>query len=157
MGTIPNKITGGCHCGAIRYEASTPPVTGSLCHCRDCQRSSGSAFEALAMFPQSEFRIIRGEPRRYISKLIMEKYFCSNCGSQLTDRYLVPVSAELQPHMVWVHIGTLDNPEIATIEDHYGVESQLSWVHFDDGLPRVRCDEDPDLVAAFAAAQAGAG
>jgi len=84
----------------------------------------------------------------------MEKYFCPNCGSQLTDRYLVPVSAELQPYMVWVHIGTLDDPECVTIEDHYGVESQLSWVHFDDGLPRVRCDEDSDLAAAFAAAQA---
>ncbi len=86
----------------------------------------------------------------------MEKYFCPHCGSQLTARYMVPVSAELQPHMVWVYIGTLDDPEIAPIEDHYGVESQLSWVHFDDGLPRARCDEDSELVAALEAAQADA-
>ena len=85
----------------------------------------------------------------------MEKYFCPQCGSQLTDRYLVAVSAELQPDMVWVHIGTLDDPETARIEYHYGVESQLSWVHFDDGLPRQRCDEDSDLAKAFAAAGIG--
>ncbi len=60
----------------------------------------------------------------------------------------------MQPDMVWVHIGTLDDPEIVTIEDHYGVESQLSWARFDDGLPRVRCDEDPGLAAAIAAVQA---
>ena len=57
--------------------------------------------------------------------------------------------------MVWVHIGTLDEPEAAPIDSHYGVESQLSWVHFDDDLPRARCDEDPDLAAAFAAASEG--
>ena len=108
------------------------------------------------MFPQTAFRFIKGEPKRYISRRIMEKYFCPHCGSQLTDRYLVPVSAEYHPDMVWVHIGTLDDPEIAPIEDHYGVESQLSWVKFDDGLPRARCDEDPVLVAAFAAAQTNA-
>lgn len=154
MSTKPIKVTGGCLCGAIRYESSEPPSTGGLCHCRYCQRSTGSAFEALAMFPQTAFRFIKGNPKRYRSSSIMEKYFCPDCGSQLTDRYLVPVSTSLQPDMVWVHIGTLDDPEAAPIETHYGVESQLSWVQFDDGLPRVRCDEDLDLAAAFAAAQA---
>ncbi len=86
----------------------------------------------------------------------MEKHFCPHCGSQLTARYMVAVSEELQPHMVWVYIGTLDDPEIVSFEDHYGVESQLSWAHFDDGLPRARCDEDAELVAALAAAQANA-
>jgi hypothetical protein len=56
---------------------------------------------------------------------------------------------------LWVHIGTLDEPEIGPIESHYGVESQLSWLHFDDGLPRARCDEDPELAAAFAAGELG--
>ena len=107
------------------------------------------------MFPQTVFRFTKGEPKRYRSSSIMEKCFCPHCGSTLTDRYLVPVSTSLHPDMVWVHIGTLDEPEVAPINDHYGVESQLSWVHFDDGLPRVRCDEDPKLAAAFAAAETG--
>ncbi len=152
--TLP--ITGGCLCGAVRYEISEPSSTASICHCRDCQRSTGSAFAPVAEFPQASFRFIQGEPKRYKSRMVMEKYFCPHCGSQLTARYMVPVSIELQPHMVWVYIGTLDDPEIASIDDHYGVESQLSWVHFDDGLPRARCDEDSKLVAALAAAQANA-
>ncbi len=150
---MPDKtmpITGGCLCGAVRYEVSEPPRSGGLCHCRDCQRASGSAFEALAGFSRAAFRFTKGEPMKYISSSIMEKTFCSHCGSPFTDRYLVPVSTEYHPDMVWVHIGTLDDPEAAPIEDHYGVESQLSWVHFDDGLPRVRCDEDRELQAAFA-------
>jgi hypothetical protein len=73
----------------------------------------------------------------------------------LTDRYLVQKSAKSNPDRVCVHIGTLDKPEAVSIASHYGVESQLPWVHFDDGLPRSRCDEDPELAAAFAAAEAG--
>ena len=56
--------------------------------------------------------------------------------------------------MVRVLIGTLDGPEAVSIEWHYGIESQLPWLHFDDGLPRARCDEDPDMAAAFAVAEA---
>ena len=56
--------------------------------------------------------------------------------------------------MVRVLIGTLDGPEAVSIEWHYGIESQLPLLHFDDGLPRARCDEDPDMAAAFAVAEA---
>jgi len=152
MSTNPSKITGGCHCGAIRYETSSPPATGLLCHCRDCQRSTGSAFEALARFPQDEFLFIKGKPKLYQPSTIMEKGFCPNCGSQLYDRYIIRLSEDFREDMMWVHIGTLDDPEIAPIEMHTGVESQLSWIHFDDGLPRERCDDNPDLAAAFSEA-----
>jgi len=145
-------IAGGCLCGALRYEASEFPSHVGLCHCRVCQRTSGNAFEALAKFPRTAFRFTKGEAKRYRPSSIMEKCFCQDCGSTLTDRYLVPVSAGLNLDSLWVHIGTLDEPEIGPIESHYGVESQLSWLHFDDGLPRARCDEDPELAAAFAAA-----
>ncbi len=57
--------------------------------------------------------------------------------------------------MIWIQIGTLDHPEAVSIGSHTGVESQLPWVHFDDGLPRTRCDEVPVLAAAVAAAEAG--
>jgi len=82
----------------------------------------------------------------------MEKGFCSNCGSLLFDRYLVRTPG-FNPDMVFVQVGTLDHPETVSIEFHYGVESQLPWVHFADDLPRTRCDEDPELVVAFEAAE----
>ena len=151
--TMP--ITGGCLCGAVRYEANEPPSKGVICHCRMCQRTTGSAFEAITRFPQTAFRFTKGEPKRYRSSLIMEKCFCPHCGTTLTDQYVVRKSAISNPDNVIVHIGTLDKPEAVSIASHYGVESQLPWVHFDDGLPRARCDEDPELAAARAAAEAG--
>ncbi len=155
MGDKPETITGGCMCGAVRYEANEPPIEAGTCHCRMCQRATGSAFWAGAAFPRSAFRFTKGEPKRYQSSSIAERSFCPDCGSPVVSRYLVPVRTSMHPDMVWVHIGTLDKPEAASIDSHYGVESQLPWVHFDDGLPRTRCDEDPELAAAFAAAEAG--
>ncbi len=151
--TMP--ITGGCLCGAVRYEANDPPSKGVICHCRMCQRTTGSAFEAITRFPQTAFRFTKGEPKRYRSSPIMEKCFCPHCGSTLTDQYIVRKSAISNPDNVIVHIGTLDKPEAVSIALHFGVESQLPWAHFDDGLPRARCDEDPELAAARAAAEAG--
>ena len=149
-------ITGGCLCGAIRYEASEPPSSGAICHCRVCQKTTGSAFHAMAMFPRTAFRFIKGNPKRYRSSSIMEKRFCPRCGSTLTDQYLVRFSTSFNPDIMCVYVGTLDRPEVMPLaKRHFGVESQLSWVHFNDGLPRVRCDEDPELAAAFAAAEAG--
>ena len=154
MSEIQTPITGGCLCGAIRYELSEPPVEAVICHCRTCQKSTGSAFEVGAMFFQSAFRLTRGEPKLYRSSSIMDKGFCSNCCTLLFDKYLVRVPG-FDPDTVYVQVGTLDHPEAVSIEFHYGVESQLPWVHFDDDLPRMRCDEDPELAVAFEAAEAG--
>ncbi len=155
MSDITLPVTGGCLCGAIRYESSEPPTDGSLCHCRVCQKTTGSAFAPVTAFPLTAFRFTKGKPKLYKSSSIMEKSFCSDCGSPLIAKYLVTISEELHSDSAWVHIGTLDEPEIAPINDHYGVESQLSWARFNDGLPRMRCDKDPEMVAARVAAEAG--
>ncbi len=147
-----NKITGGCYCGAIRYECDQPPVEPGVCHCRECQRWTGSAFLAVAGFPLSGFRYTKGSPKLNQTSLIVERYFCADCGSSLHCRYLVSLSEDdiaENPDYVLVSVGTLDNPEIALMEYHYGVESQLSWVHFDDELPRTRSEEDPGLIRAL--------
>ena len=154
MSEIQLPITGGCLCGAIRYELSEPPIEVGICHCRTCQKSSGSAFETGAEFLRSAFRFTKGEPKLYRSSSIMDKGFCSNCSSLLFDQYLVRAPGS-NPDTIWIQVGTLDHPEAVSIEFHYGVESQLPWVHFDDDLPRTRCDEDPGLAATFEAAEAG--
>ena len=153
--TLP--ITGGCLCGAIRYELSELPIETGTCHCRDCQKSTGSAFMVMARFSRAALRYIKGEPKLYRSSSIKDKGFCSNCGSLLFDRYLVENSETpgRRPDMVWIQIGTLDHPEASSVDWHYGVESQLPWVNFDDGLPQRRCDKDPGMAADFAAAEAG--
>jgi len=153
-----NKITGGCYCGEIRYESDEPPVEAGICHCRACQRWTGSAFLAVAGFPLTGFRYTKGSPKLNQSSSILERWFCPDCGSSLHARYLVNISddyiAENQDHVL-ISIGTLDNPEAVELEYHYGVESQLSWVHFDDDLERIRSDEDPHLKNALSMAKNG--
>ena len=153
MSISSKTITGGCLCGAIRYESSEGPIDAGICHCRTCQKSTGSAFMVIVGFNWSTLRFTGDEPRRYKSSAIMEKGFCPTCGSLLFDQYLVR-TARSDPDMVWIQLGTLDRPEEVAINWHSGVESQLPWAHIDDGLPRNRCDEDPGLAAAFAAAEA---
>jgi hypothetical protein len=83
---MTQKLTGGCACGSIRYEGEADPVAMFNCHCRDCQRASGSAYAAIIGVPKAEVRIV-GELRYYrltaISGMGIERGFCPNCGSQV--------------------------------------------------------------------------
>ena len=56
--------TGGCLCGRVRYESGGEPQFSLQCHCRDCQRASGSGYVAAVRVPSAAFRITRGEPKR---------------------------------------------------------------------------------------------
>ena len=91
MNTKTEKITGGCFCGAVRYESSEPPYSASYCHCRMCQKLNGSTFVVAATFRKDTFRFTRGEPKLYKSSDIAERGFCANCGSRLIYR---PFNAE---------------------------------------------------------------
>ena len=141
--TMP--ITGGCMCGAVRYEATEPPQEVAYCQYRMCQRCAANLLYSYAEFRSPAFRITRGEPKFYKSSALVERGFCANCGTQVCDRYLKGVD-----HM-FATIGSLDHPEDWPPSIHYGVESQIPWLTIDDGLPRKRTEEDPEYVAAKAA------
>ena len=144
--TMP--ITGGCMCGAIRYEATVPPHEVGYCHCRMCQKVMGNLFASYAAFPSEAFRVTQGEPKFYKSSAWIERVFCGNCGTQVFDRYL-------RGHDVTnATIGSLDHPEDWPPTLHCGVESQVPWLTIDDDLPRIRTEDDPDFVATMAAAEA---
>ena len=145
-------ITGGCLCGRVRYELSGPPLDMGTCHCRNCQRWSGSSFHCGVAFALTDLRFTQNQPVWYKSSSIMERGFCPGCGSPLVFRYLVSIENPLtaNPGTVWISVGSLDEPEIRSPDWHFGVEGQLSWVKFDDGLPRTRCDESLGLTKAYA-------
>ena len=130
MNTKSDKVTGGCLCGAIRYEAEQAPFDTVYCHCRMCQKGLGSLFGAAAVFKHAHFCFVSGEPAWYRSSNSVTRGFCGQCGSpiawQRDDRdYLV----------IW--IGTLDQPEKCKPKAHTWTESKIPWVDIHSDLPEV--------------------
>jgi hypothetical protein len=76
-------ITGGCQCGAVRYELSAPPDRVSICHCRDCQLSAGAPMVAWAVMPAGNLRITQDEPAVFNSSGDALRRFCRVCGTGL--------------------------------------------------------------------------
>ena len=147
--TMPS--TGGCMCGAVRYEATEPPQEVGYCHCRMCQKWTGNLFFPGAGFRSAAFRFTQGEPKFYQSSVWLERGFCANCGTPVCDRFLKGVDR------VYATIGSLDHPEDWPPRAHWGVESQVPWLTIDDDLPRMRTEEDPEFIAVKAAVEQGEG
>ena len=145
-------ITGGCLCGAVRFEATEPPTWVAHCHCRMCQKGYGHPSGIFVGFKGAQkgaFRFTKGMPTYYQSSAWFERGFCSNCGSPLGMR---------SPQGHAVMIGTLDHPEEwPPNAAHTGIESQIPWNVSHDDLPRTRTEEDPDIIAAKEAAERRAG
>ncbi|HEY7608805.1 MAG TPA: GFA family protein [Alphaproteobacteria bacterium] len=124
-------ITGGCLCGAVRYEVDADRLEhASYCHCTMCRRASGSAFGVSARAPAAKLRWTGREPKCYRSSKIAVRAFCPDCGSPIYFQY------DARPHYYAVAVGSLDDPGAVKPELHYGIESHIPWVNIDDGLPR---------------------
>jgi len=128
------KLTGGCQCGAVRYEWSEPPRYASVCHCRMCQKASGQPFMALTGGKLENLRWTRGQPSVFKSSDEGERGFCSACGTPLT--YRLEASGRIS-----VTIASLDDPEAMRPTRQYGIESKLSWTDAIAGLPAQRTED----------------
>jgi len=106
MNTIP--FTGGCACGAIRYECTAEPVLMLHCHCRDCQRSSGGPFSSFVVVPKEAFQLSQGTLRSHASPSEMggetHRGFCPDCGSPIESR------PDTIPHLIAIRTASLDDP-----------------------------------------------
>ena len=120
-------ITGGCHCGAITYEAELDPAKVVICHCQDCQRLSGSAFRSVAMVPDRAFTLRTGQPREYIKTAASGnkrvQAFCPTCGSGLWA-----TSPGAGPKVYGLRAGSID--QRADLAPHMQVwaEHRLPWL-----------------------------
>ena len=81
------KVTGGCHCGAITYEAVVDPDRVSICHCTDCQALTGSAYRVSVPTPVEAFVLRTGTPKIYVKTgetgAKRAQAFCPDCGSPM--------------------------------------------------------------------------
>jgi len=142
-------VTGGCLCGEIRYEATGEELGSGYCHCRMCQRSTGSPATVGTGFRKDSFRVTQGDPKTYVSSLIAERTFCPTCGSSL---WMSWPHAETRGQWVFVHTASLDEPENFAPSSHLGIESQMTWHDIHDDFPRARCEDSPEIVEAWESA-----
>ena len=102
-------IAGGCLCGAVRYQVEGEPVWAVLCHCRDCQRSSGTGHVPVMGMPKSSFTV-SGQTTTYTARgssgLGSVRHFCPTCGSLLFG------TTAVAPDAVSIYVGTLDDPSV---------------------------------------------
>ena len=123
-------LTGGCHCGALRYEARGEPFEPALCHCVDCRRVSGAPALAWFTVRAADFAYTRGAPARYASSTRAAREFCGLCGAQITF-----AQQELAGAQIDVTTASLDHPEAVPPAQHIFVHSRLAWMRGLDTLP----------------------
>jgi hypothetical protein len=127
-------LTGGCACGAVRYEVTEALVRASYCHCKRCQRRTGTAASAQAHPAPGTFRILAGQDRLRMWKPPArsgEKWFCGDCGSAMFG------SNPSHPESIGIRMGTFDHdpgirPTVRQFVAYAAVWEPLP----DDGLPR---------------------
>jgi hypothetical protein len=119
--------TGGCSCGAVRYEVRGEPVKVGLCHCTDCRKETGSMFLPYADWWLKDFSVT-GEYRTYEGRS-----FCPNCGTRLF--HLGDGGAE-------ICMGSLDEAPTDLVPTREGwIKRREPWLHPVDGAGQHR--EDP--------------
>jgi hypothetical protein len=115
--------TGGCLCGAVRFEARGAPKWTAYCHCNSCRKHSGAPVSAFAGFERSEVRFTLGMPSAFASSPGVKRGFCAACGSTLTyegDRW---------PSEIHFHVGAFDAPQDFAPQGHAFAEERVSWLH----------------------------
>ncbi len=128
-GEIPSWTTGGCLCGAVRYEVHGPLRPVVNCHCSQCRRTSGHFVAATAVRLEAFTLTNSEELRWYRSSEAARRGFCGNCGSSL---FWEPTSGEKMVIMA----GTLDSPTGLRTAAHVFVGDAGDYYEIDDDLPR---------------------
>ena len=121
------KLTGGCHCGRIEYEAEIDPDDVIVCHCTDCQRLSGSAYRTVAFTAPDGLSFTKGHPTIYVkiaeSGRQRQQSFCPTCGSPI---FSAPVGDG--PKVYGVRVGTLHARADLVPKKQYYCDSRLDWL-----------------------------
>jgi hypothetical protein len=123
-------MTGGCQCGAVRYEVAGEPLAIYVCHCRECRKQSASAFGISVIVPAARFTVVQGEvgtwSRPTDSGRTLDCMFCRACGSRLW--HATPGEAEIS-----VKGGSLDEPVDLTGAVHIWTARKLPGVVIPEG------------------------
>ena len=130
---MTDQLEGACSCGAMRYRLAGAPMFVHCCHCRDCQRQTGSAFAINALIETDRIEMISGQPAPIAvptdSGRPHDIHRCPACQTAMWSDYgrrLV---------LRFVRVGTLDEPAALPPDVHIYTRSKLSWVELPKAVP----------------------
>jgi hypothetical protein len=118
-------FSGGCTCGAVRFQVNAMPLLVYACHCLECQRWSGSAFSMSMPVKADSFSLTRGAPQPYrrtgASGVESTYWFCGNCGGRAYGQ------RDIRPDIIVVRAGTLDDTSWLRPIAHVYLRSAQAW------------------------------
>lgn len=127
MTDLNYPLAGGCDCRHLRYQLESPPLFVHCCHCRWCQRESGSAFALNAMIESEHVSLLNGIPEMVDTPSASGKgqqiARCPHCRIAVWSHY-----AGAGPRVSFVRVGTLDNPDALPPDIHIFTASKQPWV-----------------------------
>ena len=129
----PFGATGGCMCGAVRYEATGKPLDVGYCHCKSCRHHTGAPVVAYVGFKADDVSFSGQERKIYHSSPGVGRAFCGECGTTLTWEGRIQGS---DGPVIELHISTLDDPDSFLPQEHTRYEEKIGWFDVADELPR---------------------
>ena len=137
-------LDGGCECGAVRYRITSEPMFVNCCHCRDCQKITGSAFALNAMIERDRVEMAEGGQAPPDGR-------CGKCGTLLWGTHPM-----FGGNILFLRVGTLDEGERLSPDAHFFVRSKHPWVTIPEGartFDTLPAEGDPPLMSGEAAAR----
>ena len=130
---MKRKLLGGCACGQVRYQLNSAPMIVHCCHCRDCQRQTGSAFVLNALIETDWIALLSGRPEPVPVPTDSGRphliHRCQACRTAVWSDY------GARRVLSFVRVGTLDDPAALPPDVHIYVRSKLPWVALPAGVP----------------------
>ena len=125
------KISGGCYCGSLRYEANGDVEASIQCHCRECQYITGGNPNVIMIMPLNGFEFVKGIPKTFKRKDIenaVTRLFCENCGTGIGTKN------PNRPNSIILKVGTFDDPSIFKPDIAIFTIDKQKFHHIEDGL-----------------------
>ncbi|HVN01843.1 MAG TPA: GFA family protein [Caulobacteraceae bacterium] len=138
--------SGGCQCGAVRFRVDAAPRHTSLCHCRMCQKATGSPFGAFASFPAGAVSWTRGARKTFQSSDAIARGFCGDCGTPMTFE-----AASGAGDHIALTIASFDDPSAFVPQRQIMRAERIGWIDALAGAPARSEDEDATALARYPA------
>jgi hypothetical protein len=132
-GKAVTTYTGGCQCGAARFQVRGTLKDSSICHCRMCQKAFGAYYAPLVSVRGAVLEWTRGAPKRFRSSNHVERGFCGDCGTPLTYE---------APDGIAIAAGAFDDPGAVPPVIQFGTERKIGFVDHLHALPARQTEED---------------